>query len=78
MNTDFQNPRASARGAVNEFDAQVAHLTRLATTPGWWQYARQRAQELDADMPGIRDAVRQAVEASGYRPPPAERGEWWK
>ena len=62
---------------MTEFDAQVAHLTRLATTPGWWQYARQRAQELEADMPGIREAVRQAVEASGYRPPPAERGEWW-
>ncbi|ADU99426.1 hypothetical protein [Alicycliphilus denitrificans] len=60
-----------------EYDKQVAHLTRLALTPGWWQYARRRALELEADMPGIRDAVRQQVEASGYRPPPEERGEWW-
>lgn len=63
---------------MTEQEMQEVHLAKLATTPGWWQYARQRAQELEADMPGMRDAVRQAVEASGYRPPPAERGEWWK
>lgn len=63
---------------MTEFDKQVAHLTRLAMTLGWWQYARQRAQELDADMPGMRDAVRQAVEATGYRPPKEERTEWWR
>lgn len=63
---------------MTEQEMQEVHLAKLATTPGWWQYARQRAQELEADMPGMRDAVRQAVEASGYRPPAAERGEWWK
>ena len=63
---------------MTEFDAQVAHLTRLATTPGWWQYTRMRAQELEADMPGIREAVRQVVEATGYRPPKEERAEWWR
>lgn len=60
-----------------EFDKQVAHLTKLATMPGWWQYARQRSRELDADMPGIQAAVRAAVEASGYKPPAQERADWW-
>ncbi len=63
---------------MTEFDAQVAHLTALATTPGWWQYARMRAQELDAAMPGVHEAVQQAVKATGYRPPKAERAEWWR
>ena len=63
---------------MTEQEMQEAHLAKLAITPGWWQYARQRAQELEAYMPGMRDAVRQAVEASGYRPPPAELGEWWR
>lgn len=65
---------------MQEFDRQVAHLARLAATPGWWQYARHRAQELEAQpgFAGLQAAVRQRVEASGYRPPPQERAEWWK
>lgn len=64
---------------MTEFDKQVAHLTKLATTPGWWQYARQRAQELETHQgfEGLQAAVRVNVEASGYKPPKGERGEWW-
>lgn len=56
---------------MTNFDKQVAHLTALAITPGWWQYSRQRAQELDAQpgFAGLYAAVQAAVRASGYRPP---------
>ena len=41
---------------MTNFDKQVAHLTALAITPGWWQYSRQRAQELDA-QPGFAELL---------------------
>ncbi|MBO9679546.1 MAG: hypothetical protein J7556_14990 [Acidovorax sp.] len=62
---------------MTEFNKQVVHLTKLATTQGWWQYARQRARALEADMPGMQAAVRAAVESSGYQPPAQERAQWW-
>lgn len=64
---------------MTEFDKQVAHLSALATTPGWWQYARQRAQELDAQpgFAGLYAAVQAAVRTAGYMPPKVEQGEWW-
>lgn len=61
-----------------EYEKQVAHLAKLAMTPGWWQYARQRAQELEADMPGIVASVRERIAEAGFKSAPEERGEWWK
>ena len=64
---------------MTEFDRQVEHLTRLATTPGWWQYARMRARELQTQpgFHGIADAVRERLNAAKFRPTPDEQGEWW-
>lgn len=62
------------------FEQAVDWMTTLATTPGWWAYASQRAQEMERDelYAGLRDAVRERVRASGYRPPRSELGEWWE
>ena len=64
------------------FEQAVDWMTTLATTPGWWAYASQRAQEMERDTPelfaGLRDAVRERVRVSGYRPPRSELGEWWE
>ena len=54
------------------------HLVRLAMTPGWWHYSRERAAQLENDMQaagawaGMREAVRAQLKAKGFRPPPAE------
>ena len=34
------------------FQNQVNHLARLAQSPGWLDYARARAKELEADKSG--------------------------
>lgn len=62
------------------FERAAAHFSALATRPGWWQYAQQRVAELEKDelWTGLRDAVRERVRVSGYRPPRSELGEWWE
>ena len=62
---------------MDEFNNQVEHLTQLATTPGWWQYAQARAVELDAmsEFAGIRAAIRERLKAAGFRPTPQELRE---
>ena len=59
---------------MNEYEAQVEHLTALAMTPGWWAYAQARAMTLDAipEFAGIRAAVRDRLKAVGFRPAPQE------
>lgn len=63
---------------MTPYETHLAHLTRLAMKPGWWQFARQQARELEPLFPGIAQGVAAAVKAAGYRPPLEERGEWWK
>ena len=50
---------------MTDYDKQLAHLTKLAQTPGWKQYAWQRALELDRDSSGlwlgIAEALKQAM-----------------
>jgi len=55
---------------MTEFDKQVEHLTRLALTPGWWEYSRNRARELDKEpaFEGLLTEVQRRIKASGYRP----------
>lgn len=60
-------------GTPTECQTQQAdHLANLAMTPGWWQYARARARELEQDdtglWHGLVDAVRERIKAAGYRP----------
>lgn len=56
------------------FDAQVAHLSQLAQSPGWWQYARKAAGAIESDeghyglFAGLRAAVGLAVKRQGYKP----------
>ena len=53
---------------MTDYDNQLAHLIKLAKTPGWKQYAWQRALELDRDNTGlwlgIAEALKQAMLAS--------------
>lgn len=52
------------------------HLVRMAMMPGFWQYARQRAVEMEAEQHGfwvgIRAAVAQELKARGFRAPSTE------
>ena len=59
-----------------EFERAAAHLTKLATTPGWWQYARAEVQMLEQDesgmYQGLRAEVAKRIKEAGYRPPAHE------
>lgn len=50
---------------MTDYDNQLAHLIKLAKTPGWKQYAWHRALELDRDdtglWRGIAEALKQAM-----------------
>ena len=55
---------------MTPFEQQAQHLTELATTPGWWEYTRQRARELDKEpgFAGLLAEVTKRIKASGYKP----------
>ena len=50
---------------MTAYETQLAHLTKLAKTPGFKQYAWHRALELDRDSSGlwlgIAEALKQAM-----------------
>ena len=50
---------------MTPYDTQLAHLTTLAQTPGFKQYAWHRALQLEADSSGlwlgIAEALKQAM-----------------
>ena len=54
--------------------AAVAHLVKLAQQPGWWEYVKARARELDRDesrlFVDIERQVVQQLQALAWRPPP--------
>ena len=54
--------------------AAVAHLVKLSQQPGWWEYVRARARELDRDesrlFVDIEQQVVQQLQALAWRPPP--------
>ena len=43
------------------FEQQVEHLTKMALQKGWIAYAKQRAQELEADQSGLWVGLVEAV-----------------
>ena len=43
------------------FEQQVEHLTKMALQKGWIAYAKQRAQELEADQSGVFVGLVEAV-----------------
>ena len=50
---------------MTDYETQLAHLTNLAKTPGFKQYAWHRALQLEADdtglWRGIAEALKQAM-----------------
>ena len=46
---------------MTDYDNQLAHLIKLAKTPGWKQYAWQRALELDRDNTGLWLGIAEAL-----------------
>ena len=59
------------------------YYATLAMQPGWWAYTRARVQAMEADKDaygiwdGLRAAVGAKIKAAGFKPHPAELGEWW-
>jgi hypothetical protein len=43
------------------FEQQVEHLTKMVLQKGWIAYAKQRAQELEADPSGLWVGLIEAV-----------------
>lgn len=54
------------------FAEHLEWLVQMAVTPGWWQYSRSRARELEADesraFHGIVEAVRGRIKEAGFKP----------
>lgn len=48
----------------SELHAQVTHLANLARNPGWIDYARARAKELEQVWPGIVQMVRDELKVA--------------
>lgn len=63
---------------MNPYEEHLRHLSRLALSPGWWQFAKQQAKELEPLFQGITKDVAATVKAAGYRPPAEEMSEWWR
>lgn len=59
---------------INLSGEAVAHLVKLAQRPGWWEYVKARARELDRDesrlFVDIEQQVVQQLQALAWRPPP--------
>lgn len=48
----------------SELHAQVTHLANLARNPGWLDYARSRAKDLEQVWPGIVEMVRERLKVA--------------
>ena len=68
---------------MSEFQKQRDWLVTLAMTPGWWQYSRDQAAKLEADLDaagawaGMREAVRAELMAKRFKPSPEEAAPMW-
>ncbi len=70
-----QGRQAACRKAISNPSLEaVAHLVKLAQQPGWWEYVKSRARELDRDesrlFVDIERKVVQQLQALAWRPPP--------
>jgi hypothetical protein len=60
-----------------EWDAELENAANwyaaLAQKPGWWDYARQQVQDLEAEdhghWKGLRALTGEKIKASGFKPP---------
>ena len=65
------------------FNRIAEHYARLAMMRGCWAYAQQQVVSMEQDpehhgcWQGLRAAVGQRVKSAGFRPDPAEQGNWW-
>ena len=59
-------------------DELAQDIAAKARMPGWWQHARQRATEAEADDSGQWRGLREKVRAllGDFRPSPEEAKEW--
>ena len=46
---------------MTDYETQLAHLTKLAKTPGFKQYAWHRALQLEADDTGLWRGIAEAL-----------------
>ncbi len=70
-----QGRQAACRKAISNPSLEAAaHLVKLAQQPGWWEYVKARARELDRDesrlFVDIEQQVVQQLQALAWRPPP--------
>lgn len=49
--------RQETTAAQSAYQTQLAHLIKLARTPGWKEYTWHRAKELDADASGLHRGI---------------------
>ena len=53
------------------YDKALAHLIKLAKTPGWKEYAWHRALQLEADDTGLWRGIAEALKQAMLAQPPA-------
>ena len=46
---------------MNEYTTMTKHIAKLAMTPGWLDYARAKAKELEAEKSGAYKGIGEAV-----------------
>lgn len=47
-----------------EYQTQLAHLVKLASSPGWREYVKGRLDELEADRSGAWTGIRADLNAA--------------
>ncbi len=47
-----------------EYQTQLAHLVKLASSPGWREYVKGRLDELEADRSGAWTGIRADINAA--------------
>ena len=53
------------------YDTQLAHLIKLAKTPGWKEYAWSRAKELESCSTGMWQGIAADLKQAMLAQPPA-------
>lgn len=65
---------------MTEYETQLAHLIRLARTPGWKEYAWSRAKELESCSTGMWAGIAQELKERMLAQQPAspnvQRKSW--
>lgn len=56
---------------MTAYDKALAHLTKLAKTPGWKEYAWSRAKELESCSTGMWQGIAADLKQAMLAQPPA-------